>query len=151
MTGGASDKFVRVLPSEKRDWQGRSERSVPLKVSPLLLFALDGLEQGLEVALAEAAGAVALNDLEEDGGPIADRLREDLQQVALVVAVDQDAQPAQVLDLLVDLADARRDLVVVLVRDREELHAALAQLCDAADDVARRHSDVLRAGAAVVL
>src|ERR671922_3069243 len=29
MTSGASDKFVRVLPSEKRDWQGRSERSVP--------------------------------------------------------------------------------------------------------------------------
>ena len=59
------------------------------------LLALDRLEQGLEVALAEAARAVALDDLEEQRRAVADRLGEDLQQVALVVAVDQDAEPAR--------------------------------------------------------
>src|SRR5215218_3988393 len=120
MTSGTSDEFVHGLPSEKQAWQGRSERGVPerhasergrrqaklrsrqtgtnleempLKVSSLLLFALDGLEQGLEVALTEAARAVALDDLEEDGRPVAERLCEDLEQVALVVAVDEDAEP----------------------------------------------------------
>ena len=37
--------------------------------------------------------------------PVAERLGEDLQQVALVVAVDEDAEPAQVAQVLVDLAD----------------------------------------------
>src|SRR3712207_2426511 len=63
------------------------------------LLTLDRLEQRLEVAVAEAARAVALDDLEEDRRPVADRLREDLQQVALVVAVDEDAEPLEVLDV----------------------------------------------------
>ena len=41
--------------------------------SPVLL-ALERLEQRLEVALAEAAGAVALDQLEEHRRPVADRL-----------------------------------------------------------------------------
>src|SRR5919106_6360321 len=147
MASGTSVEFVHVLPSEKRAWQGRRERGVPerhasergrrqaklgsrqagmnsgevpLKVSSLLLFAFDFLEQGLEVTFAEAARAVALDDLEEDRGPVADRLREDLEQVALVVAVDQDAEPAQVVDPLVDLADPLGHVVVVLLGDGEE-------------------------------
>ena len=70
----------------------------PLKVPPPLLFALDRFEQGLEVALAEAARAVALDDLEEHGRAVADRLGEDLEQVALVVAVDQDPEALQVVE-----------------------------------------------------
>ena len=73
-----------------------------------VLLALDRLEQGLEVALAEAARAVALDDLEEDRRPVAERLGEDLQQVALVVVVDEDAEPAQVGEVLVDLAARAR-------------------------------------------
>src|ERR1700750_1855800 len=98
-----------------------------LQVAAPLLLALDGLEQRLEVAVAEAARAVALDDLEEDRRAVADRLREDLQQVALVVAVDEDALLAQVGELLDDLGDARGDLVVVGLGDRQELDGALAQ------------------------
>src|SRR5690348_2743135 len=98
-----------------------------LQVAALGLLALDRLEQRLEVAVAEAARAVALDDLEEHRGAVADRLREDLQQVALVVAVDQDALLAQVGKLLDDLGHARGDLVVIRLGDREELDAALAQ------------------------
>src|SRR5690606_26960877 len=60
------------------------------------LVPLDGFEQGLEVALAEAFVALALDDLEEDR---AERvLAEDLQQLALLglgIGVDQDRVAAQ--------------------------------------------------------
>ena len=63
-----------------------------LEVPAERLLALDRFEQRLEVALAEAARAVALDDLEEDGRPVLSRLGEDLQQVSVLVAVDEDAQ-----------------------------------------------------------
>ncbi len=53
---------------------GRSRPA--LKIAPPVLFPFDRLEEGLEVALAEAAGAVPLDDLEEDGRPILHRLGE---------------------------------------------------------------------------
>src|SRR4051795_4793503 len=71
-----------------------------------LLLPLDRLEEGLEVPLAEAQRAVPLDQLEEDGGPVADRLGEDLQQVPVLVAVDQDPTSLQLLDRHADLADA---------------------------------------------
>src|SRR5919108_3956487 len=109
-----------------------SGTSSVLQVAAALLLALDRLEQRLEVAVAEAARAVALDDLEEDRRAVADRLREDLQQVALVVAVDEDALLAQVGELLDDLGHARGHLLIVGLGDRQELHAALAQRSDGA-------------------
>jgi hypothetical protein len=52
---------------------------------------LDRLEEGLEVALAEAERAVPLDDLEEHRRAVAEGLGEDLQQVAVLVPVDEDA------------------------------------------------------------
>src|SRR3954451_16651667 len=92
---------------------GRPSPCSASEVPPRGLLALDRLEQRLEVALAEAARAVPLDQLEEDRRTVTERLREHLQQVALVVAVDQDAEPAQILDRLGDLAHALRQLVVV--------------------------------------
>src|SRR3954447_26833935 len=102
--------------------RGSSCRSPALEVAPQCLLSLDRLEQRLEVSLPEAARAMALDDLQEDRRPVAERLREDLQQVALVVAVDEDAQAPQVLDGLVDRADPRRHAVVVGVRGAQEAH-----------------------------
>src|SRR2546423_1108447 len=73
----------------------RSRRSASEVPAPRLL-ALDRLEQCLEVALAEAASAVPLDDLEEDRRTITNQLGKDLQQIPLVVAVDKDAEPAQI-------------------------------------------------------
>jgi hypothetical protein len=57
-----------------------------------------------------------LNDLEEHSGSVADRLGEDLQQRALVVAVDQDAQLlGQLVLLLVHLVRAHADLGALVV------------------------------------
>src|SRR5437763_12004143 len=73
-----------------------------LEVSAQRLLALDGLEERLEVPVAKAAGAVALDHLEEERRPVLCRLREDLEQVAVVVAVGKDAQPRQIIVRLVD-------------------------------------------------
>ena len=93
----------------------------------LFLFQLDGLEQRLEVALAEALRAVALDDLDEHGGAVLDGLGEDLQQIAFVVAVDENAEVVDGLHILVDLADAVGQDLVVGVGHAQELDAVVAQ------------------------
>src|SRR5215207_10007813 len=68
--------------------------------SAQFLFALDGLEQRLEVPLAETLTPAALDHLEEQRRAVRDRLREDLQHVPLVVAVHEDAEFRQLADVL---------------------------------------------------
>ena len=48
--------------------------------------------------------AAPLDDLEEEGRPVLDRLGEDLEQIALIIAIHQDTQLGQFADLL-DRAD----------------------------------------------
>src|SRR5919199_1799194 len=93
------------------------------EVAAALLLALDRLEECLEVALAETERAVPLDQLEEHGGPVAGRLGEDLQQVAVLVAVDEDAAGLQLLDRHAHLADpgAQLGVRVVGVGGGEEL------------------------------
>src|SRR5687768_5319062 len=87
------------------------------EVAAALLLALDRLEQGLEVALAEAERAVALDELEEDRRAVLHGLGEDLQQVAVLVAVHQDPPGLELGDRRADLADPLDErLVVVGVR-----------------------------------
>src|SRR5690606_31673751 len=78
-------------PASGRRATARGGRVPPLQHAALHLVALDRLEQRLEVALAEAFVALALDDLEEDRAEGV--LAEDLQQLALLglrVGVDQD-------------------------------------------------------------
>ena len=84
-----------------------------LEIAALRLLALDGLEERLEIALAEAAGAFALDDLEENRRPILHVAREDLKQVAVVVAIHQDAQLRQLAQWLIDLANALLQFLIV--------------------------------------
>src|SRR5207253_5051202 len=81
--------------------RAESEAGEGLQIAAESLLALDGLEEGLEVAVAEAAGAVTLDHLEEERRPILRGFREDLQQIAVVVAVGQDAEPPEVAVVLV--------------------------------------------------
>ena len=59
----------------------RARERGPLEVSALVLFQLDGLEEGLEVSGAESGVIVPLDDLDEHGGAILERLGEDLERV----------------------------------------------------------------------
>src|SRR6478736_1280070 len=123
------------------------------EVAALVLLALDGLEERLEVALAEAERAVPLDELEEDGRAVAERLGEDLQQVAVLVAVDEDLALLQLLDRYADVADALAELgvLVVAVGGVEELDAVGPQGVDRGEDVVGRDGEVLGTGAAVEL
>src|SRR6185369_13393169 len=97
---------------------------------------------GAEVAGAEAFGALALDDLEEEGtgrGILEEAgrlLEEDLEEVfSGALAVDEDLEVAQDRDVLVDRADAerlqaRRQHVVVRARRGHELDAAPAHAAD---------------------
>src|SRR3954467_951329 len=95
------------------------------------LIKLDGLEQSLEVALAEALVALALDDLEEDR---ADHiLGEDLQQQALALgrsAVHQDLAFFELGDALVVAFDALGEQLVISVGRVLEGDAAGAEDID---------------------
>src|SRR5262249_45668822 len=121
------------------------------EIAPASLLDLDRLEQRLEVADAEAARAVALDDLEEERRPVLDRPGEDLEEVALLVAVGLDAELLQRLDRDADVADPIDKLLVVGVGHAEELDAEAAQRPDRPDDVLGPQRDVLGAGLAVVV
>src|SRR5438046_5432441 len=121
------------------------------KVSPPLLLLLDRLDERLEVPLPETLRAFALDDLVEQRRSVLHRLAEDLKQIAFVVAIDENAQPPQRLQVLVDLADAVEQRVVVRVRRVQELDSARLELRHGVDDVVRRDRDVLDAGAAIEL
>jgi hypothetical protein len=51
------------------------------------VFALNGFEQRLEVSLAKAAAALALDDFEEQRRPVFNGAREYLEHVPFIVAV----------------------------------------------------------------
>jgi hypothetical protein len=93
---------------------------------------------------------VALDDLDEDRAH--EVAREDLQEVAALVAVDEHVV---VLDAGVVFGDARHpveDLGVVVVLDVEKLDLVRAlELVEGAEDVARREGEVLNPGALVLL
>src|SRR5262249_40142987 len=64
-----------------------------LQAPPSGLLPLDRFKQRAEISLAETLrAAAALDHFEEQRGPREDALREKLQQVAVVVAVDEDLQ-----------------------------------------------------------
>src|SRR5262249_5316952 len=110
--------------------------------------AFDRFEEGLEVAFAEASGAFALDDLEEDRRPVSDALGEDLEEVALRVAVDEDAELGEALprQLVSERAHATASLVVVRRRHVEEANTPIAQRTDTGDDVISSQRDVLDTG-----
>ena len=98
---------------------------------------------------------VSLDDLDEDGRAVLERLGEDLEQVAVVVVINEDLQLLQGVDVFLDLdlgvLEALAELVVVGVRNVEELGAAVAQVLDTLDDVVRAEGQVLDASRAVVV
>jgi len=95
-----------------------------LEINPFItctdgrLFALDGLEQRLEVALAETLAALALDDLEEEGGAVSHRSGEDLQQVPVVVAVDEHVEVLEALEVLIDAPGAVAERLVAATQQR---------------------------------
>lgn len=71
-----------------------------LQVASFGLFGFDRFEQGLEIAGAESVVIVSLNDLNKQSRPVLYGSREDLEQVAVVVKVDQNVVLCQLYRIL---------------------------------------------------
>src|SRR5215211_739470 len=93
-------RTIQGYGSIRRDLQLRHGHagSYLLEVAALRLLPLDRLEQGLEVADAEATRTVPLDDLEEEDRSILDRSGEDLEEIALLVTIGLDAELLERLD-----------------------------------------------------
>src|SRR5262249_10155184 len=113
------------------------------------LIELDRLEERLEVAVAEALVALALDDLEEDRAE--EVLGEDLEKETFRdAAVDEDLVRLHAGDVLTVAGDALVDELVVRVDRVLEDHATLTELLDRSEDVFRRQREVLDALAVVL-
>src|SRR5437870_3151889 len=75
------------------------------EITAQVLFAFQRLEQCFEVAGTEALGALTLDDLIEERRSVFHWLRENLEEIPFLVAVDENAKIAQARDILVDVAD----------------------------------------------
>src|SRR5688572_15036705 len=122
-----------------------------LEIPAQRLLALDRLEQCLEVPLPEAARTLPLDDLEEHRRAVLHRLGEDLQQVAVGIAIDEDTELPERSEVLVDRADAIEQILVVRRGDAQKLNAPIAQRRHRLHDVVGRNGHVLNAGPAVEL
>src|SRR5215213_2854790 len=110
------------------------------------LVELDALEQSLEIALAEAFVALALDDLEENRADHV--LGEDLQQQALTLgrgAVHQDAALLELGDALLMAFDSLGQHLVISVGRVLEGNAAGPDDVDCGVDIAGAERDVLDA------
>jgi hypothetical protein len=65
---------------------GRTRPGKESEVAALFLLPFEGLEQRPEVTLPEAERAVPLDQLEEYGGTVTQRLGEDLQRNTVMIA-----------------------------------------------------------------
>ncbi len=113
------------------------------------LIQLDAFEQGLEIAVAKAFIALALDDLEEDR---ADHiLGEDLEQDALFadISVDQDTVALQPIQILAMARHALVDQFVIGLDRILQPHAARAQLFDRLVNIFGGQCEVLDAFAII--
>src|SRR5438445_4431835 len=95
-------------------------RAAGLQIPAESLFALNRFEESFEVALSEAAAPLALDDLKEQRGPVLDGLREDLQHIALIVAIHQNAEVFQGFDRFVDPTHPLDQIPVISVGHSEK-------------------------------
>ena len=98
----------------------------------------------------------SLDDLEEEGGTIFDRLGEDLKKVTLLVVVDQDLVLLQDVDIFFHLKASFRDtfsqLIIVGVRNLvKEFNTACLHAFNSLHNIFGAHSNVLNACAAIIL
>src|SRR5688572_4095756 len=124
---------------------------VQSEIASTRLFSLDSLEQGFEVPFPKTLRAFPLNDLVKQRRTVLHRLREDLQQVAFIIAIHEDSEVPQRTEVFINGPDPFEQRVVVDRRHAQELHATVTQGGYARDDVIGRDGDVLYARATVEL
>lgn len=97
---------------------------------------------------------VALNNFKEESGPVLAVLREDLQQIAILIEINQDVQLLQYVHVLLDLGAAVRKLLlkdlIVGRRNGQKLCSTSLQVAHSLNDVVSVESNMLDTSSAVV-
>src|SRR5204862_8109063 len=114
-----------------------------LEVSSLRLLAFDGFEQRFEIPIADALRAFALNDLEKERWAILYWLRENLEQITFIIAIHENPELLERIQLFVDVTDPIEQRLVISRRHFQELEPALLQRGNRLHDVVGSHCDVL--------
>lgn len=91
------------------------------EVSTNLLIGLNGLEECLEVTSTKSLMVSTLDNFKEESRSVLEGLREDLEQVAVVVEINKNLLTLQDIDVFLHLDVARGKLgtkvIVVSIRD----------------------------------
>src|SRR5215208_3831754 len=120
-----------------------------LQVPPCGLFPFHSLEQCFEIPLAEALGSLALDDLVEERRAVLHRLAEDLEQVAFIIPIDQDAELSQRGKVFIDAANSIEDGVIIRAGNLKELHPPVTQRGHRLYDVVGGDSQMLDPGSTI--
>ena len=115
------------------------------------MLTLDCLEERLEVACSKATCSLTLDDLDEERWPVLQWTGENLQEVAFVVTIDEDATLTQGAYVLVDPADTLPQRIIIGIRRTQELNTVCTQLTDGRDDVRGRKRQVLYTRTSIVI
>src|ERR1700732_5064902 len=90
-------------------------RSTCLQIPSSRLLHFNRFKQRFEIPFAKSAAALALDHFEEHGRPIFHRLRENLQEVAFLVAVHKYTERAQLCQRFLHRPDPRRQQIIIRV------------------------------------
>jgi len=120
-----------------------------LQVSATRLFQFDCLEQRLEVALAETAASLALNNFKEQRRPVFNGLGENLEEVPFLVAIHENAETLNLLERLFERAHPIAQNVVVDVWHAQEFDSVLLQAIYGEEHILHLQCDVLHSRTAI--
>src|SRR5262245_42455145 len=152
-----SSVLLSPLAASGRDARPRTNArpSGGLEHAAADLILFDRFKQGLEVALAEALIALALDELEKDRADhgLGENLQQDPRVAAVdhAFAVDQNAVLFQTRDRLGVALNARvRALIIDAGRPRHEFEAPRGKRIGGGVDVVAAHGDMLDAFALIL-
>ena len=126
------------------------------KVTARGLVSFNRLKECFEVSGSESIVVPALDHLEEKRGAVLERFREDLQEIALVIVIDENSLTLDCVEILlhldINVSEAGSQVVIICVRDcLEENDAACFHALHGVDDILGTHGDMLNSRATIIL
>src|SRR6202165_179106 len=122
-----------------------------LQIPSSRLLHFDRFKLRFEIPLAKSAAALALDDFEEHGRPIFHRLRENLQEVAFLVAVHKYTERPQLCQRFLHWPDPRRQRLIIGVGNAQKIEPVALQFADRVHNILALQRDVLRPRSSVSL
>src|ERR1700674_5746212 len=122
-----------------------------LQIPSSRLLHLNRFKQRLEIPFAKSAAALALDHFEEHRRPIFHWLRENLQEIAFLVAVHKYTERAQLVDGFRHRPDSRRQRLIIGVGNPQKIQPVALQFADRVHNILALQRDVLRPRSSVGL